>query len=327
MRFYIVIMMDKNLDIKDEQNFVTKLSVVVPVYNVIDTLDRCVSSILRQGMEQMNVILVDDGSTDGSSQRCDEWASRDARITALHKKNGGLSDARNYGLDEVNTEYVTFVDSDDFLQDNTYAELLNDLEAHPEYDILEFPVFVHFSSEREHVLKLSCMTYDSFDDYWIKGRGYTHAYAWNKIYRTALFKDVRYPVGMLFEDIHIMPVLFRNVKCMATTNTGVYYYCMNKGGITATADSDALKMLLNAYVKVVDKHPGFLDDNDFYMEMVNRQIDVYVKTGEKPIVKSRHVKNICGYANKSSRCKARAINIIGLHNLCRLIKWKTRLKS
>ncbi len=318
-------MVNQNPKIK-EQNSVTKLSVVVPVYNVIDTLDRCVSSILRQGVEQIQIILVDDGSSDGSSQRCDEWASRDSRIMVLHKRNGGLSDARNCGLDAVNTDYVTFVDSDDFLQDNTYSELLKDLETHPEYDILEFPVFVNFSSEREHVLKLSGKIYDSFDDYWLKGKGYTHAYAWNKIYRSSLFQDVRYPVGLLFEDIHIMPVLFRNVKCLATTNTGVYYYCMNKGGITATADGDALKMLLDAYVKVIDQHPSFLDDNDFYMEMVNRQIDVYVKTGEKPIVKSRHIKNICEYANKSSRWKARAINLLGLHNLCRLIKCKTIIK-
>ena len=97
-----------------------KLSVVIPVYRVEATLDRCVESVVGQSFDDIEVILVDDGSPDGCPARCDEWARRDERITVIHKPNGGLSDARNAGIERASGEFITFVDSDDFLDRRTY---------------------------------------------------------------------------------------------------------------------------------------------------------------------------------------------------------------
>ena len=90
-----------------------KLSVIIPVYRVEDTLDRCVESVLAQDCHDMELILVDDGSPDSCGQRCDEWAQKDRRIKAIHQPNGGLSKARNAGIGQATGDYITFVDSDD----------------------------------------------------------------------------------------------------------------------------------------------------------------------------------------------------------------------
>ena len=95
------------------------LSVVIPVYRTELTLQRCVESVLKQGVDDMEVILVDDGSPDNCPELCDEWAEKDNHIKVIHKTNGGLSDARNAGIDVATGDYITFVDSDDWIADNT----------------------------------------------------------------------------------------------------------------------------------------------------------------------------------------------------------------
>lgn len=96
-----------------------KLSIIIPVYRTQDTLERCLESILQQSFTDYEMILVDDGSDDGCPQLCDEYARKDARIRVIHKANGGLSDARNAGIRKARGEYITFVDSDDEMVDNT----------------------------------------------------------------------------------------------------------------------------------------------------------------------------------------------------------------
>ena len=104
------------------------ISVIVPVYNVEEWLDECVSSIVKQTYTNLEIILVDDGSQDGCPKICDEWAKRDDRISIIHKQNGGLSSARNAGLDICNGEYVGFVDSDDTIECEMYKKMLHDIE-------------------------------------------------------------------------------------------------------------------------------------------------------------------------------------------------------
>ena len=125
-----------------------KLSVVIPVFCVESTLDRCVESVLAQDVDDMEVILVDDGSPDDCPRLCDEWAKRDSRISVIHKSNGGLSDARNAGLDVACGQYITFVDSDDWLLSNTLAPLI---ETIGDCDILEYSI--------EERLQQSCTLY------------------------------------------------------------------------------------------------------------------------------------------------------------------------
>ena len=279
------------------------LSVIIPVYRVEATLDRCVESVLRQRVEDMEVILVDDGSPDNCPKMCNEWAKRDQRIRVIHQENGGLSDARNAGIDISRGQYITFIDSDDWISDNTYPPLLVQMD---DIDILEYGI--------ADKLSLQEYIYDDVNEYWLKEKAYTHTYACNKIYRKSLFNDVRFPKGRIFEDVYTFPLLLQKVKRIATTSHGSYHYWMNPSGITASADGHALAQLLDAYMNC--KMP--IDDS-FYMYMVNIQISVWEQTKEAIVLPKRKV----GFSLSPSKFNLKAIilNTLGISILCRLCKF------
>ena len=114
-----------------------KLSIIIPVYCVENTLDRCLESIVSQSYADFEIILVDDGSPDRSPALCDAWAEKDPRIHVIHKENGGLSDARNAGIEMAQGEYLTFIDSDDYIEAGTLASVM---DAVADNDIVEYPV-------------------------------------------------------------------------------------------------------------------------------------------------------------------------------------------
>ena len=286
-----------------------KLSVVIPVYRVEDTLDRCVKSVLRQDVDDMEVILVDDGSPDSCPQKCDSWAAEDRRIKVIHKVNGGLSDARNAGIGQATGELITFVDADDFLASATYGTLL---EQMGDSDILEYSI-----AER---LQLADHSYSDINEYWLKERAYTHTYAWNKIYRRSLFQQIRYPKGKLFEDVYTLPLLLRQATKVSTTRLGYYHYTWNPKGITATADGQALAQLLEGHLKA--QMPM---DDLYYMFLVNIQADVWERLGSDIILPKRHItpSALSGF----NKAKAIVNNIFGIKATCRIIKSVHLIKS
>lgn len=279
-----------------------RLSVIIPVYKVETTLDRCVESVLKQQVANMEVILVDDGSPDRCPQMCDNWAKKDSRIQVVHQANGGLSDARNTGLDLAKGDYITFVDSDDYLAQNTYAPLMPLMEG---CDILEYSI--------ANKLFLQDKTYDNVEAYWLEERVYTHAFAWNKIYRRSVFEGVRFPVGKVYEDTFTLPQLLRNSHKVATTHLGFYHYCWNPQGITATDDGHGLMQLLEAHLN--SQMP--VDDN-YYMHMVNVQMDVWELTGAPIQLSKRKMKP--RLLSGKAKMKAYALNILGIDVLCRMNK-------
>ena len=255
------------------------LSVIVPVHNVSKTLRPCLTSILQQGVRDCEVILVDDGSTDGSSNLCDLLSAENDRIKTFHKPNGGLSAARNLGLDKAQGQFITFVDSDDLLCHDTYRPILTYLEAHPHVDIAEFPVIVHYGNpKKEYHLTFHGEVYETLADYWLQGRGYAHSYAWNKLYRASLFYQVRYPVGRSFEDILTLPHLLLQSRSIATLSTGCYLYRWNDRGITASATGQQLKDLLDGYLSILPE----ACDARFYAQIVNVALDIYEATRHVP---------------------------------------------
>lgn len=306
-----------------------KLSIIIPVYRVEATLNRCVESVLRKHCEDIEVILVDDGSPDLCPQMCDEWAQKDQRIKVIHKQNGGLSDARNAGIDIAQGDYLTFVDSDDFIAKNTYTPLMQTLTKHPEIDILEYPVYVFYQSSKQHLLGFPDeKTYQDMDAYWYEGQAYLHTYAWNKIYRKELFETVRYPVGIVFEDVHTLPRLLQKSNVVATSNTGLYYYCSNKDGITATADGRALSLLLQPHAEIISnssRRDSYFQQ--YYLHVLNIQMDVFELTGKAPILPLIHLTP--HYFKGVQRIKATLLNILGIKRLCKLNKilhkvWRNR---
>lgn len=285
------------------------MTVIIPVYCVEDTLDRCVESVLCQSVDEMEVILVDDGSPDSCGNICDKWASMDMRVKVIHKQNGGLSSARNAGLQSATGDLVTFVDSDDWLEHDTYAPLLSIMD---DADLLEYSV--------KDKLQLPDKTYNNAEEYWTESKAYTHTYAWNKIYRRELFANIRYPEGKIFEDVYTLPLLLRNTRKVITTSKGYYHYTANKNGITATAGGEGLTMLLDAHL-----NSNMPVDDEYYMYLVNIQMDVWELT-EAPLVLPRRKLNTSSL-NFRNKLKAVMLNIVGINILCRINKLIHKVKK
>ena len=226
-------------------------------------------SVLATCGADAQVVLVDDGSPDACGAMCDEWAKKDARIEVIHRPNGGLSAARNSGLEVARGKWVTFVDSDDVVS-------LPALDLGEPADIVEYPIRRHFATKYEWHRQWGEGTYVSALEYWTSTEGWTHCYACNKIFRRALFEGVRFPEGRVFEDVWTTPLLLRRVVTVKTITTGWYGYRDNLYGITLTATGRELIDLLEGNVEAM-RVMGACDVRH-YAHALNIQLDVYRKT-------------------------------------------------
>lgn len=219
----------------------TVISVIVPIYKVEQYLRQCVDSILNQTHSALEVILVDDGSPDGSGKICDEYAARDSRVRVIHKKNGGLSDARNAGIDIARGDYIAFVDSDDWLEPDTYESMLAAMEKYQaklvcagRFDNSDETgsCTVGLCPEKEELLPAVPLVRKIF--HW----DHMDAAAWDKLYARELFREIRYPVGRVMEDI---PTTYRLVLLAGggvLLPKPVYHYRCRSGSITYSAVSE-----------------------------------------------------------------------------------------
>lgn len=211
---------------------------IVPVYNVERYINRCIHSVLNQTFDVYELILVDDGSTDQSGVLCDEWAERDKRIHVIHKKNGGLSSARNAGLDVARGEYVTFIDSDDVVHPQ-YLEYLLELCVAYDADVSlgrlqrftedTVPRSLSCQSAKETV-RTGLQTLDYFFKKDIEVANYVSACC--KLYKRSLFNGIRFPEGRLFEDEFTTYKIYYRASKVVDSEKVLYYYFVNDGGIT-----------------------------------------------------------------------------------------------
>lgn len=267
----------------------------------------------------MEVILVDDGSTDNTTSLCEKYSKKN-NITVIHQKNAGLSEARNRGIDLAKGNLITFVDSDDYLVPNTYEPLLVILKNNPQYDILEYSVIKEDGDKTIQDLTLCDNEYTNMAEYWIKGKAYAHSYAWNKIYRRRLFKDVRFPKGKKFEDVYMLPAILKEANVVRTTSMGLYHYTYNRNGITVNADGKAWLELLQAHIPLIhDKTLRvFKEFAEYYSHVLNIQIYAYEYNRSK---KSILLPTLPYYQNT----KLKLLHIMGMKNLCELFYWKDKI--
>lgn len=215
-----------------------KLSIIVPVYNVEEYLYECIDSILNQTFRNFELILVDDGSVDSCPQICDEYAKKDSRIKVIHKKNGGLSSARNAGLKVATGEFVTFVDSDDYLSNKTYENAFLMIKEN-NADIAIFGRYYVYSDnkkiikEKQHInLVMDSAQATALMN--ISLLGYYDTAAWDKVYRRSLFSDILYPKNRISEDWFTTYKVFAKAKVIVYDSTPLYYYRQRNGSITHT---------------------------------------------------------------------------------------------
>lgn len=233
-----------------------KLSIIVPVYKVRRHLQRCIESILQQTYTDYELILVDDGSPDNCGAICDRYAQECDKVKVIHKKNGGLSSARNAGIAVAKGEYITFVDGDDAVASGTYYYNMNILRANPDIDILEYPIITHYESPKSKVVSFApekvCGNEVVFKD-WLKRDGYEHCFACNKIYRADLFLFVRYPEGEVFEDTLVTPMLYGSSENVYYSDCGFYYYYDNEESISNRHSFDSYFYLYRNLVTLQEK--------------------------------------------------------------------------
>lgn len=292
-----------------------KLSVIIPVYKTERTLDRCIESVLRQDIDgEMEIILVDDGSPDSCPQLCDAWKEKlsspnfngtstegkgasvqGMTFRVIHKPNGGLSDARNKGMEIATGDLITFVDSDDELTPDTFPSLIRLMQDNPDIDILEYPVLIHAGSKYERRLDFEDRIWLSAREYWEKTEAWEHCYACNKIFRRGIIEGMQFPVGRVFEDTWFYPELLSKNPKVATSSKGLYRYLWNNDSITVTANGNSFTQLLEAQLRAKElMHTGLLSANGWrlYRNMLYRQIDVYRLTG-RILLKFPLCKAIC----------------------------------
>lgn len=223
-----------------------KISVVVPAYNVEKYIEKCVDSIIGQTLTDIEIILVDDGSRDATGKICDDLALKDERITVVHKQNGGLSDARNTGINAASGEFICFIDGDDYIHPQ-YCEILFNLITADNADIsvcgFKKVDGYNIEFENKELYKTDVFNKSAAMQELIIGEKFMN-YAWNKLYRKSLFNAVSYPVGRTWEDLGTTYKLFDIVEKIAYTDAQLYFYVQRAGSITSAV---SVKNALDIY--------------------------------------------------------------------------------
>ncbi|MCQ2361421.1 MAG: glycosyltransferase family 2 protein [Acidaminococcaceae bacterium] len=197
------------------------VSVIIPVYKVEKYLRCCVDSVLNSTYQDLEIILVDDGSPDRCPQICDEYAERDMRIKVIHKENGGLSSARNAGLDIAKGDFIMFVDSDDWIDKETITTSVMTAKEH-DADIVWFGIKIHQKGKAIIKALSNNMSFNDIVNYLLADNFYCSV--WDKLYKNIVWKELRFPEGLLFEDAYVMPNILTNEFEIITINECFYNY-------------------------------------------------------------------------------------------------------
>ncbi len=216
------------------------ISVIVPIYKVEAYLCRCVDSLLAQTYDNLEIILVDDGSPDGCGRICDAYAEQDPRVRVIHKENGGLSSARNAGIDVAKGTYLGFVDSDDWLDPHAYEWMME--MALEEQLMLVCAGRYDYSSHREEAKKGLCpVSREVISGEELVKRIFlwdnVDSAAWDKLYHRSLFRQIRYPLGVVSEDLPVTYRIALDAGRVGMLDRPVYYYFHREGSITTAAFS------------------------------------------------------------------------------------------
>lgn len=287
---------------------ISVISVIVPVYNVEKYLKFCISSIINQTYKDLEILLIDDGSTDRCLEICDEFSKMDNRIIVVHKENGGLSSARNVGIKMAKGEYIIFVDSDDYIhptmidkmyelimQGNTKLGICNVYKV-GESDNLFYnnnkDIRKKQLSNRQAMLGMC--------------KDWKYVVAWNKIYHKSIFDNAIYKVGIVNEDLEIILKIYNSVEAVMLTNEILYYYRQRDDSIVSSSQFANNKYIFNIY-RIRDNY--FCSHRDKTLiksnlwDMIYRYYDVYwlneAKVTEEMLLETR--KELSYYLRKHGR--------------------------
>lgn len=257
------------------------ISIIIPVYKVEKYLEKCIQSVINQTYKNLQIILVDDGSPDNCGKICDEYAQKDHRIEVIHKSNGGLSDARNKGLEIAKGEYIGFVDSDDYIESDMYEVLYNLLKQYNAdvsicnfYTVSQGKIAIKNVDNgikeynRSEILKEVLLDNN------------IQSYAWNKLYKKELFDEIKYPVGKKYEDIGTTFYLLEKCNKVVVIGKPEYYYINRQDSIvnnvTETTITDYIELIMQRYDYIEENVKELSSYNKDYLKRI-------LKTAEQDI--------------------------------------------
>ncbi len=233
------------------------VSVIIPIYNVEKYLSRCLESIINQTYRDMEIILVDDGSTDESGRVCDEYAQKDSRIVVYHKTNGGLSDARNYGIDRAKGDLLTFVDSDDWVSLNYVEVLVNGITSN-NADISIINTVE--TDENNNQITKYCNEDIKVREYSAKdalkvifSQNEFNTSAWAKMYKKHIFSEYRFTKGILYEDLDLMYKCFILADKISFSTKAEYYYFQRSDSIAHEKYNTRHTVLIDISKRIFDE--------------------------------------------------------------------------
>lgn len=246
------------------------ISVIIPVYKVEKYLEKCIESVLKQTYTNLQIILVDDGSPDNCGKICDEYAKKDSRIEVIHKANGGLSDARNVGINRANGRYIGFVDSDDYIKEDMYEKLINlikeynaDVSICNLYDVIDGKEYVRNKDNGIHEYSRIDILKEILLDKNIQ------SYAWNKLYKKELFDEIKYPIGKKYEDIGTTFYLFEKCNKIVVTSEPEYYYLKRAdslvNNVTESTILDYTEIIIQRYLYIKQNIEELRKYNNYYL--------------------------------------------------------------
>lgn len=281
-----------------------KVSIVVPIYKVEKYIDRCIESLLNQSYKNLEIILVDDGSPDKCGDICEEYALKDKRIKVIHKENGGLSDARNFGMRYITGEYTLFLDSDDYIEKDCIEYLLKIAKENKSdivqsgfyYDYGEYLLYDNrYYDEKTSIINLD--NYSLMKELVINER--VKNFAWGKLYKTKLIKEISFKKGVLFEDVFWAHKVMKNVSRYTITHKPLWYYLQRNDSIVgkySTKNLDILKGLYERKEFLKKYYPDLVVEinklifitsmlhYNIMLKLKKKNLDIYKKNIEKDIL-------------------------------------------
>lgn len=282
------------------------ISVIIPIYNVESYLRRCLDSVLRQTYSNLEIILVDDGSPDNCPSICDEYANNDTRIVVIHKKNGGLSDARNAGLDICRGDYITFVDSDDWVNEK-YVERLITIANKRDADLVigehkKTGNGINLEDQQNHYEK----EFSNKEAIRIlfENKCASFTMSCGKLYKKNLFETIRFPLNKYHEDNYTTYLIFYNTKKIVYTTQVLYYYFQREGSITSTSHPWDVLEFLNQQVHFFEEK----QENEILVQILPQLCWQY----------------LCAYGFEKNHQKANEFLFHFKKNVAKLTKFKIR---
>lgn len=270
------------------------LSIIVPIYKVEPYLKKNIESILEQEFSDFELILVNDGSPDRCGDICDTYALTDPRIKVIHKENGGVSSARNVALDIVQGQYLSFIDGDDYISKDFYKANIRYLQEHPDIDMVITKIA--FEDEKSGVKTTYPHNLSSCTK---QGGESISDFLWSKyflslfsgIYKSSVWENIRFPLGMVYEDSYTVPLLVENLNKISITGIGTYFYLKREGSITSSRDSNKMKDAMKVAFFTLDylkKYPSSYIYNHRllgYMTLLWRNKSLLSKAEYKQLMK------------------------------------------